>query len=146
MDDDSHLVLWDVALQRADGLRRIEVLFRAPQSPTASSMPGASRRRAAHRRAQNVRLVLRDSMKPNFAAAVAILIAGTAVGDPTITLTHLRGNVYVVQEDYPLSDENAAVYVGKDFVTVVGATFSPESARLLAGEIAKVTSRPIREV
>jgi metallo-beta-lactamase class B len=54
--------------------------------------------------------------------------------------------VYVVQEDYPLSDENAAVYVGKDFVTVVGATWTPESARLLASEISRVTRKPIREV
>ena len=85
-------------------------------------------------------------MKAIWAAALTMVMAGTAVGDPTITLTHLRGNVYVVQEDYPLSDENAAVYVGKEFVTVVGATFSPDSARLLAGEIAKVTSKRIREV
>lgn len=38
-------------------------------------------------------------MKAIWAAAQAMLMAGTAVGDPTITLTHLRGNVYVVQED-----------------------------------------------
>lgn len=38
------------------------------------------------------------------------------------------------------------MYVGKEFVTVVGATFSSDSARLLAGEIAKVTSKRIREV
>jgi metallo-beta-lactamase class B len=85
-------------------------------------------------------------MKALFATAMTILIAGTALGDPTIALTHVRGNVYVVQEDYPLSDENAAVYVGKEFVTVVGATFSSDSARLLAGEIAKVTSKRIQEV
>ena len=77
---------------------------------------------------------------------MAMSVAGTALAAPRITLTHLRGNVYVVQEEHPLGDENAAVYVGKEFVTVVGATFSTESARLLAGEIAKVTSKPVREV
>ncbi len=77
---------------------------------------------------------------------MAIAVAGTALAAPRITLTHLRGRVYVVQEESPLGDENAAVYVGEEFVTVVGATFSSESARLLAREIAKVTSKPVREV
>lgn len=63
-----------------------------------------------------------------------------------VTLSHLRGNVYVVVDDYPLSGENSVVYVGKRFVTVVGATFSPATAKALAAEIAKVTSKPIREV
>jgi hypothetical protein len=49
-------------------------------------------------------------MKGVFTAAMSILIAGPVVASSTIALTHLRGNVYVVQEDYPLSDENAAVF------------------------------------
>ena len=85
-------------------------------------------------------------MKTAFATMLVLFSVGIASAGPTITLTHLRGNVYVVQEDYPLSDENAVVYVGKEFVTVVGATWSPESARLLASEIAKVTRKPIGEV
>jgi len=85
-------------------------------------------------------------VKAILATVLVLFSAGVTVANPTITLSHLRGNVYVVQEDYPLSDENAAVYVGKKYVTVVGATFSPESARRLASEIAKVTSKPIGEV
>jgi metallo-beta-lactamase class B len=78
--------------------------------------------------------------------AILTVLLSASVHGQTLTLTHLRGHVYVVQEDYPLSDENAAVYIGKEFVTVVGATWTPESARILAGEIAKVTSKPIKEV
>jgi len=72
--------------------------------------------------------------------------AALAAATPALTLTHLRGSVYVVVEQNPLSDENSAVYVGEKFVTVVGATFSPESARQLAKEVAKVTRKPIKEV
>lgn len=38
------------------------------------------------------------------------------------------------------------VYVGDNFVTVIGATWAPETARLLAAEIKKVTPKPITEV
>jgi metallo-beta-lactamase class B len=62
-----------------------------------------------------------------------------------VVLTHLRGNVYVL-EDYFYSKENSVVYVGDSSVTVIGATWSPETARLLAIEIGKVTSKPIAEV
>jgi metallo-beta-lactamase class B len=73
-------------------------------------------------------------------------IGSAVAAPPAITLSHLRGNVYVVVEDYPLSDENSAVCVGRDSVTVIGATFTPESAQQLATEIAKVTPKPIKEV
>ena len=63
----------------------------------------------------------------------------------SLTLTHLRGNVYYVEDDF-FAKENSAVYIGKDHVTVVGATWSPETAQLLTKEIAKVTKQPITEV
>jgi metallo-beta-lactamase class B len=63
----------------------------------------------------------------------------------TVVLTHLRGNVYVA-EDYFYSKENSVVYVGDNSVTVVGATWTPETAKLLATEIGKVTPKPITEV
>lgn len=65
--------------------------------------------------------------------------------EPTITLNHLRGNVYVVEDTF-YSQENSAVYVGTDHVTVVGATWTPETAKLLAGKIAGITKKPITEV
>jgi metallo-beta-lactamase class B len=65
--------------------------------------------------------------------------------NPTVVLTHLRGDVYVA-EDYFYSKENSVVYVGDNSVTVVGATWTPETAKLLAAEIGKVTPKPIAEV
>jgi len=38
------------------------------------------------------------------------------------------------------------VYVGDSFVSVVGATWTPETAKLLVAEIKKVTPKPITEV
>ncbi len=86
-------------------------------------------------------------MKLILAAALALVAAlAHAQGGPTVTLTHLRGAVWVAQDDYPLAEENSAVYVGPTYVTVIGATWTPQTARLLAAEIAKVTAKPIGEV
>jgi len=83
---------------------------------------------------------------PTLVVSCLGLVAPSAVAqDPKIVLTHLRGNVYVV-EDYFYSKENSVVYVGDSSVTIVGATWSPESSRLLAVEIGKVTQKPIAEV
>ncbi|MFO1477242.1 MAG: subclass B2 metallo-beta-lactamase [Verrucomicrobiota bacterium] len=78
-----------------------------------------------------------------------VAMLGTAVAahaaDPAVTLTRLRGNVYVVEDTF-YSRENSAVYIGQDHVTVIGATWTPETARLLAEAIAKVTPKPVIEV
>lgn len=64
----------------------------------------------------------------------------------SVRLTHLRGNVYLVEDSYYANAvENSAVYVGDRTVTVIGATMTPETARLLAVEIGKVTDKPIKE-
>jgi metallo-beta-lactamase class B len=64
---------------------------------------------------------------------------------PRVVLTPLRGHLYVA-EDYFYSKENSVVYVGDASVTIVGATWTPETAKLLANEIGKVTQKPITEV
>ena len=75
-----------------------------------------------------------------------ILGAPLAVAaDPTVVLTALRGHLYVAEDNFYLK-ENSMVYVGDNFVTVIGATWTPETARLLAAEIKKVTPKPITEV
>jgi metallo-beta-lactamase class B len=84
------------------------------------------------------------------AAVFAFFIFGlvaplSADGSPRVVLTPLRGQLYVV-EDYFYSKENSVVYVGKDSVTVIGATWTPETARLLSAEIGKITRKPITEV
>lgn len=83
---------------------------------------------------------------PKLFLALFVLAAGPAVAaEPAVMLGHLRGNVYVVQDTF-YSGENSVVYIGTNHVTVAGATWTPETAKLLAGEIAKVTKLPITEV
>src|SRR5258708_13917952 len=75
-----------------------------------------------------------------------ILAAPLALAaDPTVGLTDLRGHRYGGEDNFYLK-ENSMVYVGDNFVTVIGATWTPETARLLAAEIKKVTPKPITEV
>ena len=77
--------------------------------------------------------------------AIGLLASQAVAESPKLVLTPLRGNVYVA-EDYFCAKENSAVYVGDSSVTVIGATWTPETARLLAAEIGKVTPKPITEV
>ena len=77
-----------------------------------------------------------------------LLILGAPLGlaaDPTVVLAPLRGHLYVAEDNFYLK-ENSMVYVGDSFVTVVGATWTPETAKLLAAEIKQVTSKPITQV
>jgi metallo-beta-lactamase class B len=84
-------------------------------------------------------------MKKLVAAALLFTVSFAHGAPPSLTLFHLKGPVYIVEDSY-YAKENSIVYVGPEQVTVVGATWSPETAKLLAEEIRKVTDRPIREV
>ena len=53
--------------------------------------------------------------------------------------------MYVVEDDY-FYKENSMVYIGKDTVTIIGATWSNDTALLLDKEIKKITKKPISEV
>ncbi len=82
----------------------------------------------------------------NIIFIVFLLLCSLAhAASPQLTLSHLVGRIYVVEDSY-YSKENSVVYVGTDSVTVVGATWSPETAKLLAEEIRKVSDKPISEV
>lgn len=80
-----------------------------------------------------------------FTLTAALVTTASSAADGKLTLTHLRGGVYVV-EDSVFNKENSVVYVGPESVTVIGATMTPETAAQLAAEISKVTSKPITEV
>ena len=72
-----------------------------------------------------------------------LLILGAPLALPadlTVVLTALRGHLYVVEDNFYLK-ENSMVYVGDNFVTVIGATWIPETAKLLAAEVKKVYSQ-----
>lgn len=85
-------------------------------------------------------------MKWLLSAYLCMFASSTSLGvDQKLTLSHLRGNVYIVEDSY-YSKENSVVYVGDKYVTVVGATWTPETAKLLADEVGKITQKPIKEV
>lgn len=88
---------------------------------------------------------MRKSRKTLFLSILCSAVALSGLAAPAVTLEHLAGPLYVA-EDALYAKENSMVYVGETCVTVVGATWTPETARELAGEIAKVTKLPIREV
>ena len=64
---------------------------------------------------------------------------------PKLVLTRLTDKLYIA-EDYYYVKENSVVYIGNSYVTVIGATWTPQMASLLATEIAKITAKPIKEV
>src|ERR1700730_1973454 len=77
-----------------------------------------------------------------------LLILGAPLAlaaDPTVVLTALRGHLYVAEDNFYLK-ENSMVYVGNNFATVIGSTWTPKTAKLLAAEVKKVTPKPITEV
>lgn len=87
-------------------------------------------------------------MKEHFAIFVtitALLLPATSLAESLLTLTPLKGSVYLV-EDRVYAQENSLVYIGANHVTVVGATMTPQTAEMLATEIRKVTALPITEV
>jgi metallo-beta-lactamase class B len=71
--------------------------------------------------------------------------ASVSSESPRLVLTRLTERLYI-SEDYYYVKENSVAYVGDSYVTVIGATWTPQMARLLADEIAKITPKPIREV
>lgn len=80
-----------------------------------------------------------------FVGVLAVASATPSALAGSLVLTHLRGGVYVVEDDF-YAKENSVVYVGPESVTVIGATHTPATAELLAAAIRKITSKPISEV
>jgi metallo-beta-lactamase class B len=79
---------------------------------------------------------------------LAVLTLGISVGNaspPDLSLTHLLGPIYVAEDSF-YSKENSVVFLGTESVTVIGATWTPETAELLATEIRRITTKPISEV
>jgi metallo-beta-lactamase class B len=78
-------------------------------------------------------------------AVISLVAQFVAAEGPRVVLTPLRGHLYIA-EDYFYSKENSVVYVGNSSVSVIGTTWTPETAKLLANEIGKITQKPITEV
>ena len=93
---------------------------------------------------------MQGTTRSSYALFTLAFVAACAAADTSnesgrVTLSHVSGNVYVAENSFYIQ-ENSVVYVGEDVVTVVGASWSPETARLLVDEVRKVTDKPIGEV
>jgi len=62
-----------------------------------------------------------------------------------LALWHLRGHLYLVEDGF-YAKENSMVYVGEKSVTVIGATWTPDTAKQLVIEIRKISNAPITQV
>lgn len=62
-----------------------------------------------------------------------------------IDITPLTKKIYVV-EDYFYTKENSLFYVGEKEVTLIAATWSPETAKVLSEKIKEITKKPIANV
>lgn len=62
-----------------------------------------------------------------------------------LTVHQVSGSVYVIEDNFYYK-ENSAFYVGDKSVTVIGATWTPEIAKLLFEEIKKITDKPVTDV
>lgn len=76
---------------------------------------------------------------------IGIYIVRAEASDPVMRLSRLMGPIYLVEDDHYVAT-NSLVYIGSQSVTVVGATWTPDTAKLLADQIRKLTNRPILEV
>ena len=63
----------------------------------------------------------------------------------TLNLVKITEHIYVAEDPfyYP---ENSAVYVGDKEITVISATWTPETAKLLTDKIHSITNKPITTV
>jgi metallo-beta-lactamase class B len=79
-------------------------------------------------------------------AAVGTGLSSKAAALPaTISVEWLTGDLYLVEDSHFVST-NSLIYIGPKQVTVVGATWTPDTAKELASRIGKLTPLPIREV
>src|SRR5215471_13645763 len=72
-------------------------------------------------------------------------IASIGAGEPAVSIYPLKDSLYIV-EDSHYAKTNYVVYLGGKSVTLVGAGWSPQTAELLAQELAKITDKPIENV
>lgn len=62
-----------------------------------------------------------------------------------LSIKKLNNSVYIVEDDY-FYKENSMFYIGKEYITVIGATWTNDTALILAKEIEKISNKPIKEV
>ena len=88
------------------------------------------------------------ALSKTLAVFLALLAADTnalKAEESATTLSHLDGPLYLA-EDGQYVKTNYLFYVGPSYVTLFGATWTPQAARKLSDQIKRVTDRPIGEV
>lgn len=91
---------------------------------------------------------MRTLVRLALAFTVAAWVGSTApvvAQNSGISVSWLSGSLYLV-EDPHFNLTNSLIYVGKTSVTVVGATWTPDTAKELAARIRELTALPIRDV
>lgn len=82
-------------------------------------------------------------MKSIYVGFVACFSFASAFAE--VSLRKLTETTYVCVDKF-YSQENSLVYIGKNHVTLVGATWSSESAEALKEAVGNITEKPIEEV
>jgi len=80
-----------------------------------------------------------------FASILAAAFLSVEMASAVSPLKHLTGPIFYVEDPHFVAT-NYVIYVGRNSVTVVGATWTPGTAKALAQEISQVTIKPISEV
>src|SRR5579863_8564267 len=87
----------------------------------------------------------------NFLASAVIVASWTQASAATteessqMSVSWLTGNLYLVEDSHFVAT-NSLIYIGKSSVTVVGATWTPETAKELETQIKSLTALPVRDV
>ena len=76
---------------------------------------------------------------------MALALPLARAGSMKLSLQRLSGPIYLVVDPHYVAT-NSLVYIGPNSVTVIGATWTPETARDLAAKIKRITTRPISAV
>lgn len=71
--------------------------------------------------------------------------SATGADAQAMRVTQLEGPIYLVEDTHYVAT-NLLLYVGPRSVTVIGATWTPETARILAREVRRITKLPINQV
>jgi metallo-beta-lactamase class B len=81
----------------------------------------------------------------SLALLCGLLCTDISCAEPLLRLVPLKGQLYVIEDDF-YARENSMLYIGPDHITVIGATWTPATARLLVDEIKKISDKPVTEV
>jgi len=67
------------------------------------------------------------------------------MGHAQVTLSRLTDTLYISQDDY-FARENSLVYIGPEHITIIGATWTPATAKELHQAIQAISNKPVTEV